>query len=76
LHVESRPADDLQNVRGGRLLFQSFLQLALAGLLGLKEARVLDGNDGLVGERLKQFDLFLGKETAVRRAAGLRSHRQ
>jgi hypothetical protein len=37
-------------VGGGRLLLQCFLQLALAGLLSLKEARVFYGNDRLVGE--------------------------
>src|SRR5262249_49121236 len=32
LHVERRPADDLQNIGGGRLLLQGFSQLALARL--------------------------------------------
>jgi hypothetical protein len=30
LHVERRPTDDLQNIGGGRLLFQGFSQLAFA----------------------------------------------
>jgi hypothetical protein len=57
LQIEGRAADDLQNFRRGRLLFRCFLQLALAGLLGLKEARVFDGDDGLVGEGINERDL-------------------
>jgi hypothetical protein len=41
LHIEGRPADDFQNFSRGRLLFQGFLQLALAGLLRLEQACVL-----------------------------------
>ena len=33
LQVERRPADDLQNIGSGRLLFQGFSQLPLARLL-------------------------------------------
>ena len=52
LHVEGRPADDLQNIGGGRLLFQRLCQLALALLLSLEQSRVLDRDDGLVSEGL------------------------
>src|SRR5262245_20202376 len=61
LHVEGRPADDLQNIGRGRLLFQGFSQLAFACLLRFEEPRILDGDDGLVGEGLKQLDLLVGK---------------
>src|SRR5262249_9690851 len=61
LHVERRPADDLQNIGGGRLLFQGFLQLALARLLCLEQPCVLDGDDGLVGEGLDQLDLLISE---------------
>jgi len=59
LQIECRPADDLQNIGGGRLLFQGFCQLALARLLSLEQPRVLDGDDGLVGEGLDQLDLLV-----------------
>src|SRR5215467_15745872 len=61
LHVEGRPADDLQNIGSGRLLFQGFCQLALARLLSLKQPRVLDGDHCLVGEGLEQIDLSVGE---------------
>src|SRR5262245_52109412 len=57
LQVERRPADDLQGVGGGRLLFQGFCQLTLARLLCLEQSRVLDGYDGLVGKGAQQRDL-------------------
>src|SRR5262245_32542598 len=59
LHVERRPADDLQNVGGGSLLFQGFRQLALARLLSLEQSRVLNGDHRLVGEGLDQRDLLV-----------------
>src|SRR5262245_25341572 len=59
LHVERRPADDLQNIGSGRLLFQAFCQLALARLLRFKQPRILDGDEGLVGEGLDQRDLIV-----------------
>jgi len=58
LHVEGRPDDDLQNIGGGRLLFQGFCQLAFAGLLGFEQPRIFDGDDGLVGEGLYSRALF------------------
>ena len=36
-------------------------QLALARLLRLEQPRVLDGDDGLVGESLEQLDLAVGE---------------
>ena len=36
-----------------------FLSSSLARLLGLEQSRVLDGDDGLVGEGLDQFDLLV-----------------
>src|SRR5262245_13381519 len=66
LHVERRPADDLQNIGSGRLLLESLRELALAGLLGLEQARVLDGDHRLVGEGLQQINLSLGKWAHLR----------
>ena len=41
------------------LVFERLLQLALARLLRLEQPRVLDGDDGLVGEGLDQLDLLV-----------------
>src|SRR5215467_7589257 len=59
LQIEGRPTDDLQNFRRGRLLFQRFLQFALAGLLGLKQPRVLDSDHRLICEGLEQLNFFV-----------------
>jgi hypothetical protein len=55
LQVKGRAADDLQHVGGGGLLLQGFAQL-------VEQARVLDGDDGLIREGFKQSDLPLGEE--------------
>src|SRR5215467_15372617 len=60
-HVGRRPAYDVENVAGGCLVFERLLQLAFAGLLGFEEPRVLDGDDSLVGESLKQTDLLFSE---------------
>ena len=54
LQIESRPADDLEHVGGRGLLLQQFTQL-------VEQPRILDGDDGLVGEVLHQFDLLVGE---------------
>ena len=54
LQIEGRAADDLEHVGGGGLLLQRFAQL-------VEQARVLDGDDGLGGEVLDQFDLLVGE---------------
>ena len=61
MHVERRPADDLQNIGGRRLLFQGFGQLPFARLLRLEQPGILDGDDSLVGEGLDQGDLPSGE---------------
>src|SRR5262245_48453651 len=53
LQIEGRPADNLQDFGGSRLLFQGFCQLPFARLLVRERSRVRDGNDGLVGEGLE-----------------------
>src|SRR5215471_12740018 len=65
LQIERRPADDLQNISGGRLLFQGFCQLPFACLLSLEQSRVLDGDDGLVGEGFDQSDLMVSECTGI-----------
>ena len=57
--IERRAADDLENIGGRRLLLQRFTQL-------VEEARVLDGDDGLVGERGEQFYLFISESLQLR----------
>src|SRR6516164_7875686 len=54
LQVERRTADDLEHVGGRGLLLQRLAQL-------VQQARVLDGNDGLVGEALDQLYLLVGE---------------
>jgi hypothetical protein len=63
LHIERRPADDLQNVGGGRLLVQCLLQLTGPGLHLLEQPRVLDGDNSLVGESFEQTDLLIREES-------------
>ena len=48
--------DDLEHVGGRGLLLQRFAQL-------VEQPRVLDGDDGLSGEILDQFDLLVGEGT-------------
>src|SRR5215467_8245106 len=52
LQIERRPTDDLKHIGGGSLLLKGFTQL-------VEQSRVLDGDDGLVGESFDQLDLFL-----------------
>src|SRR5215831_4531621 len=56
LQIESRAADDLEDVGGGGLLLQRFPQL-------VEQPGILDGNDGLVGETLDQLDLLVGERS-------------
>src|SRR5574337_79225 len=58
LEIERRPANHLKNFTRCRLLLESLAQVAVAGLEFLEEADVLDGDHGLVRERLEQFDLL------------------
>src|SRR5262249_24598625 len=54
LHVERRPADDLQNIGGSGLLFQGLAEL-------VEQAGVLNSDNGLAGKALNQFDLLVRK---------------
>src|SRR5262245_19084834 len=56
LQVESRTTDDLEHVRGRRLLLERFAQF-------VEQPRILDGDDGLGGEILRQLYLLVGKCT-------------
>ena len=50
--------NDVEHIAGRGLLFERLLQLALARLHLLEQPRVLDGDDGLVGEGSQQLDLL------------------
>src|SRR5262249_48220923 len=63
LHVERRPADDLQNIGGGRLLFQGLCQLPFARLLGLEKASVLDCDYSLIGKAAGKMHLVSREAT-------------
>src|SRR5262249_11714982 len=55
LQIEGRSADALEHVGGCGLLLERLPQL-------IEQPRVLDGDDGLVGETLDQFDLLVGEQ--------------
>ena len=57
LEIGRRGGDDPQHLGGRRLLLQRLAKLAVALLQLLEQAGVLDGDDGLVRERLQQGDL-------------------
>ena len=56
--IGRRGRDHTQHLGGDRLLLQRLAQLAVALLQFLEQAGVLDGDDGLVRERLQQRDLL------------------
>ena len=56
LNIRRRAGDDTQNFTRRGLLFQRFLEF-------VEQPHVFDGDDGLVGEGFKQFDLRRGEGT-------------
>src|SRR6266481_8673270 len=61
LHIVRRARNDSQDLAGGGLPAERLCQVAVAGLQLLEQAHVLDGDDGLVGESLKEGDLLIGE---------------
>src|SRR5262249_26211828 len=61
--IEGRSRNDLENVRGRRLLLQRFSEVTRALTQFIEQPRILDGDDGLGGEILYQRNLFVGKGT-------------
>src|SRR5215831_7454401 len=61
LQLSRRTADNIEYFAGRRLVFKRLLQLPLARLLGFEQPRVLDGDDGLIGESLEQTDLLFSE---------------
>src|SRR5262245_28511159 len=68
LDVGRRATDDVEHFACRGLVFERFLQLSLARLLCLEQPRVLDGDDGLVGEGLQQVNLTLSKRMHLQSA--------
>ena len=55
--------DDLQHLRGRRLLLQRLGEIVGALAQLVEQPRVLDGDDGLGGEVRDQLDLLIGERT-------------
>src|SRR5262249_6481679 len=58
---KGRAADDLEHVGGGGLLLQRFGEVVRALAQLVQQPRVLDGDDGLLGEIAHQLDLLVGE---------------
>src|SRR6476620_3645923 len=61
LQLTRRATDDTQHLRGRNLLFQRLGEITGARLHLVEQPHVLDCNHRLVGERVDQIDLLLGK---------------
>ena len=59
LEIERRAADDLEDLARGGLLLQGLGKIPVSALELLEQADVLDGDDGLVGERPEELHLAL-----------------
>jgi hypothetical protein len=66
LQVERRAADDLEHLARRGLLLQGLGEVGVLGLQLAEEARVLDGDRGLVGERGDEVDLLAGERADLR----------
>src|SRR5262245_29795959 len=64
--IRGRAADDRKNFARRRLLFQGLSELAVAFLQLLKQPDILDGDDGLVGERFEKSDLLVGERANLK----------
>src|SRR5262249_28541920 len=65
LNTGLRATNDAKHLAGSGLIFKRLLKLALARLLGLEQARVLDRDDGLVSERPQQLKLALREGSSL-----------
>ncbi len=66
LRIGGRASDHPQDFGGRRPLVERRRQLAVARLQLREQPRVLDRNDGLVGEGLQQGDLVVGERPRLR----------
>src|SRR5262249_119688 len=69
LQIELRTTDNTQHLACCCLIFERFLQLPFACLLGLEQPRVVNGDDRLVGEGLYELNLLWGKGAHVAASA-------
>src|SRR5262245_51953119 len=67
LQVERRTADDLEHIGGRGLLLKRFAQLT-------QQARVFDGDDGLISEGLHERNLLIGEWLNLQPVNGDRSN--
>ena len=63
LHVRGRAADDAEHLGRCRLMLQGLAQFSVALPEFFEQPHVLDGDYGLIGERLKERDLFVSKRS-------------
>jgi len=63
VQVARRRANDLEHVGGGSLLLKRFRQIVGALTQFVKQSRVLDGDDSLIGKIVDQFNLLVRKLT-------------
>src|SRR5215470_3223611 len=63
LQIEGRSADYLEHVGCGGLLLQGLGKIAGALSQLVQEARVLDGDDCLIGEARDQLDLLVSERS-------------
>src|SRR5262245_19529948 len=61
LQIGWRTANDVKHLAGRRLLFERLGELAVPRLLLVNKTCVLDGDYGLIGKGLEQFDVPVGK---------------
>jgi hypothetical protein len=61
LQIARRTADDLEHLRRGRLLLQRFRELDGALTQLVEQPRILDGDDGLIGEIPDEVDLLVAE---------------
>src|SRR5215467_14925404 len=61
LQLGGRARDDAKYLGSRGLVLKRHLELSFARLLSFEQPRVLDGNDGLVGEGVEEFNLLIGE---------------
>src|SRR5438046_5566037 len=75
LHIRLRLADYTQDLARGGLLLQGLGEVAIAGFQLFEQPYILDGDDRLIGEGLKERDLLIIEGLGFVPAHGCRSDR-
>src|SRR5437773_9855996 len=73
LHIRLRLADYTQDLARGGLLLQGLGEVAIAGFQLFEQPYILDGDDRLIGEGLKERDLLILEGLGLVPAHGCRS---